>query len=153
MKHYTEHDLDRIARSRTFEDIVPVALGVIARMPRPVALVSGPISSGGLGSVQANIVRFHAVIGYLEARGVSVFDQMPLEEHFWRIMKDDAYYRGGEHLLEAFYGTLLDSGSIQQVKMIPGWEGSYGARWEHDRALRNGIPVEYLTLSWLRPLA
>ena len=144
-RYYTERDYTAMRDATTFEEMLSIAYGVIERMPEPVAMVSGPISTGGLGDKMANIAVFHRVIARLVSEGVNVFDQMPMEEHFWRIMEDRSYYRGqGDHLLETFYGALLDSGLVSTVYMIPGWRGSYGATWEHDRAVRNGLGIVYL---------
>lgn len=144
-RYYTEADHAILSAAGTFETVLSVAFRVLERMPEPVFLVSGPISTGGLGDKMANVARFHEIIGSLTGRGVNVFDQMPLEEHFWRIMETPYYRQNVDHLLETFYGTLLDSGLISGLYMIPGWQGSYGARWEHDRAVTNGLDITYLS--------
>lgn len=137
-------DQERLARASTFEELVVVAFEVIDRMPKPVGIVCGPITSGGLGTPEANVAEFGRRISLLQAQGFNIFDQMPFEPDMWRIKKTPYYDPTRDHLLETFYGTLFSSGRIDVFYFIPGWESSYGARWEHDYAKRLGKTIVYL---------
>lgn len=60
-EHWTdsERELLETARLRgTFADLAAIALTILPRLPKPVGQVCGPISTGGLGSIEANLVRF-----------------------------------------------------------------------------------------------
>ena len=51
---WTERDTSLVARARSFSDLAHTALAVLARMPKPVGRVCGPISTGGTGSMENN---------------------------------------------------------------------------------------------------
>lgn len=141
-KYYRPQDHRRMVTASSYQELYQVALGIIERMPEPIGLVSGPISTGGVGSRQENLALFSRYIAQLSWQGRNIFDQMPMQEHFSRLLE-----AGVPDLLEHFYGTLLDSGLIRTMYQIPGWYTSTGAVWEADRATRNGI-----TLIRLAPL-
>lgn len=144
-RYYEPEDHERMRDATTFEEMLQIAFGIIERMPDDVGMVSGPITTGGLGSRDANIEHFQATINALQGRGFAILDQMPMERHFWRIMEDTSYYRPeDDHLLEVFYGTLFDQGLIRTLWMMPGWRGSYGATWEHARARKAGMIIRCL---------
>lgn len=143
-QYYEPEDYERMKDATTFEEMLQITFGIIERMPDRIIMVSGPITTGGLGSRDANIARFKETIAALENEGLAVFDQMPMEQHFWRIMEDTSYYRPNEdHLLEAFYGQLFASGLIHTLFMMMGWRGSYGATWEHERARTCNLSIHY----------
>lgn len=146
MNHYlTERDLRSLKRAKTFEDLLKIAFRALRRMPQPIGMVSGPISeTGGLMSVEKNIDLFSRTIRQLVDKGLDIFDQMPFEEHMWRIMGNKRYYQGHDHLLRAFYKPIFESGLIAAVHFIKGWETSFGAKWEHDLAKKLGIKIVYL---------
>ena len=83
--YYLYDDYRDIEVAQTFEELLPIALDVIRRMPQPVAMVCGPISSGGFGSVQANLEHFNNRITELILAGVTVFSQMPFEDKIQEI--------------------------------------------------------------------
>jgi hypothetical protein len=47
-------------------------------------------------------------------------------------------------ILEEFYLPLYQSGRIKKFFFVSGWESSFGATWEHDRAKELGIEIHYL---------
>lgn len=136
---------ERINSAWTFEELVEIAIDQISQMPQPVGIVCGPITSGGLGSMDANIAEFDRQIKRLQDEGKNIFSQVPFEPQMQEIKKTPYYDPTRDHLMEAFYGTLLASGVISELYFIPGWESSYGSRWEHERAKTHNIKVTYLT--------
>ncbi len=104
-----------------------------------LGMVSGPISTGGLGSVEANMVAFEGTVALLELIGVPLFNQLPFEPHMWRIAKREGVDFNPRELLEGFYLPLLMSGRIGTLYFIHGWEGSSGARWEHGKTIELGL--------------
>ncbi len=105
-------------------------------------MVCGPISTGGLGPIPANLERFHLAITTLTEAGYPIFTQMPYEEALHRI-RDQSVGPGvyDNQLLEEFYLPLFESGKVEKMFFIPGWESSFGARWERGHAQRLGIEI------------
>ncbi len=126
-----------------FEGLAAIALEILEEMPEPVVQVCGPITNGGLGSVEKNLAKIGEAIRKLEAEGKNVFSQLPFEGVMHRI-KETPYYRGENHLLEAFYLPIFESGLVKTLYFVEGWESSYGACWEHGQAFKLNLGVEYL---------
>ena len=106
-------------------------------MPKPVSLVSGPISTGGAGSLEKNLELFAEAIAHLEMHGENVFDQLPFENKITEFSKDyKGYYMP---ILEDFFLPLFKSGKIAKIWFMPGWETSTGAKWEYEQAEKLGI--------------
>ena len=136
----------RIESATTFEKLAEIALDEISKMPKPVGIVSGPITSGGLGSMEANLAELSKQIHDLQDQNKSIFNQMPYEPKMQEIKKTPYHDATRDHLLEVFYGTLYGSGLIEEFYFLPGWESSYGAKWEHDQLKKIGAKIIYLDL-------
>jgi len=141
--HAHVKDLEDIERAQTFSDLADVALRVLRQMPRPISMVCGPISTGGSGSVEKNLERFHAVIDALRDERVRIFSQMFFENKLFK-MKTWPSYKGGIQLLEEFYRPIFESGFIYRMYFMPNWQTSMGATWERGEAQRLGIRAEYV---------
>lgn len=104
----------------------------------------GPISTGGFGSIKANLNSFNDAIINLQSKNLNVFDQMPFEIP----MKNLKYkLSGGEYMediLTNFYLPIFESGRIQELYFLPHWQSSHGSNWEHEQAKRLGIKITYL---------
>lgn len=139
----------KIARARSFETLAGIALSVLIAMPRDVSMVCGPITSGGIitsdgtSSVEKNTARLSFAIDLLALRGENVFTQLLFSDAISRIMKNAAYYKGPNHLLDTLYFPIFYSGFITRLCFLRGWQSSYGAQWEHDRAGELGIERAY----------
>ena len=48
-------------------------------------------------------------------------------------------------LLEEFFLPVFESGLVHTFYMLPDWESSTGASWEHVQAQRLSIDIVYLT--------
>ncbi len=144
LRYFSQEQLRAIKRAETFESLSDIALLVLRGMPPGVAMVCGPITTGGSGSVEENLKRFARAIALLDSRGENIFTQLPFEAPMQKIKENKAYYKGGEHLLKTFYFWLFCSGYVTRLCFLPGWESSYGARWEHDRALAFDLEIKYL---------
>lgn len=147
-EYWHERDRKEVARARTYAELVPIALRVLSRMPQPVGELCGPISTGGAGSIEANLARFDTAIQRLREEGIAVFDLMPFEASLHAIRaerKKMEAFSGYDHaLLEEFYLPVFESGFVHRFYMLPDWQSSTGASWEHEQALRLGIAVVYL---------
>jgi hypothetical protein len=105
-------------------------------------MVTGPISTGGLGTREKNLEKFKQTIFDLYTDGHSLFDQTVFNGKFSRFVEHiDGYPMP---ILEEFYLPIFKSGKIKKFYFIKGWESSFGASWEHDRAQELGIEIIYL---------
>lgn len=148
--YITAREAEKMKRATTYEKLGLLALGALERMgkatvPKPIGQVCGPITTGGLGSIEANLAEFSRWIEILQRRGLAIFDQIPFEEHLFRIWNQrDHDDQNNRELLEGFYTPILESGIVKTFYFIPGWSGSNGAMWEHREAVKLGITIDYL---------
>lgn len=142
--YWSEEDILELEKVETFSSMCAVALRVLARMPRPISMVCGPMTTGGAGSRFENMLIFNEAIILLQAKGVNVFDQMPYEYPMERLKTGRP--EGGYHteILTDFYLPIFESGIISKFYFLPGWESSVGATWEHEQAMRLCAEIEYL---------
>ncbi len=144
LQYWREEDYEQVENATTYNELRDVAFRVLARAPKPCAEVCGPITTGGLGSIEKNLKRFNEEIRKLQKTGVEVFDQMPFEESMQRIKKLHETKGYLTNLLYEFYLPIFESGLIRTLYFLPDWKTSSGARWEHEQALRLGIEIVYL---------
>ncbi|MCL5017470.1 MAG: DUF4406 domain-containing protein [Patescibacteria group bacterium] len=142
-RYWTPFDIFDLRRARSFESLFKVAHSVLLRMPQPVSMVCGPITSGGRGGRVENIKIFKKTIDELSAKNIEVFSQMPFERPIWKIQRI-SYCEGGYNVLDSFYLPIFESGLIKAFYFIRGWESSFGAKWEHGQAKRLKIKIVYL---------
>lgn len=142
--YWTPEDIAALERAQSFGELSKIALRVLSRMPKTVGQVCGPISTGGVGSIPGNLKVFDQTIQQLVDKGVHIFDQMPFEEHFFRIIQAEWGTRHNNQLLTDFYLPILQSGHIKTLYFMRGWQSSQGATWEHEKAQRLGIRIVYL---------
>jgi hypothetical protein len=148
-KHWNSSDLSALDRAKTFTDLAFIALGIIYRLPGKVEMVSGPISTGGVGSVEGNNKVFEGVIEILTLEsGLNIFSQMPFEAKMvefyceWHAKNPSEKYC--MPILEDFYERLFSSGKVHKLHFIHDWQSSYGATWEHNNCDRWRILKNYL---------
>ena len=136
--YWTKGDFDRLKSANSMPELLTVALDILDRMPDPVSLVTGPISTGGKGSIPENLAVFKQYISYLRSTGKIVFNQLPFEEKFGELANRSTltYYTP---ILDDFFLPIFKSGKIKEMCFIPGWESSTGARWESNMADKLGI--------------
>ncbi len=143
MRNYvTQQNLEEIDEASTFEELNDIAFRVLRRMPQPVGMVCGPITTGG-GTVEENLAALAKGIDERIQKGKDIFIQLFFEAAMHRI-KETSYYRDGNHLLETFYLPLFEAGLIKTLYFLPTWQSSEGASWEHAQALRLGMKIIYL---------
>ncbi|MCR4311476.1 MAG: DUF4406 domain-containing protein [Candidatus Taylorbacteria bacterium] len=140
---WTKDDFEKVNRATTMPELLAIALDILGRMPDPVSLVTGPITTGGKGSVSENMEVFKVYISKLQKEGRTVFNQLPFEHAFSELAKKSAleYYTP---ILDDFFLPLFKSGKISEMCFIPGWESSTGARWESGVADELGIKKAFL---------
>lgn len=143
-QYWTSFEQNALEEARTIRDVYAVARTVLARMPDNLAQVCGPITSGGVGSIEGNLLFLNEKVAQLQAEGVAIFDQMPYEETIHRVRNDPALMQTYEHVLSDFYEQLFLSGKITALYFVSGWESSRGACWEHEKAKEYGFDIVYL---------
>ena len=143
MQHYTKEHLQKIKECRSYEDMKNVALDMLDKMPKPIVQVCGPISSGGKGTIQKNIEMLEYAMQKLMEQGVNVFNQAPFEEPMQRIKagNNKNSEESNQELLDKFYLPVFKSGLINTLYFLPGWQSSFGARWERIQAERLGMEI------------
>ena len=124
-----------------------------ARRQQCLSIVCGPITTGGTGNQVHNFEIFNAAIRGLERRGVGIFNQVPYEFGLRRLALEwEARGNTGYCLpiLEVFYARLFESGFITQGWFIPGWQSSFGARWEREKLSSRGCIIHDFTWGELK---
>lgn len=148
--YLTQQDAEDIKKAKTFYELVIIGHRILNRMKEPIAQVCGPISTGGNGSVDENLNVFAKAIKFLNQKGVNVFNQLPFERAFDKIMKNYKTSGYDTPILEEFYGPLFESNKIKQVYFLPGWRKSIGAKWEYSYAKKLGIKIIIFPDDWMR---
>ncbi len=133
-----------LKRTNSFGGLCGIALTILQRMPQPVGEVCGPISTGGQGSLEANLQVFSDTIDQLVAQKKVIFDQIPFEDHIFRIVNTGWGKRQNNQLLKEFYLPIFESGFVRTLYFIPDWQSSKGATWEHTQGQRLGMEIVYL---------
>ncbi len=141
--YWSKQDIQELAKAQTYTDLLTIAKRVLARMPRPIVQVCGPISTGGAGSMKKNLERFDRAIQVLRAKGINLFNQMPFEEPMQLIRKREANGYSVK-LLEEFYLPIFRDRLIDELFFLPDWQSSTGAKWEHEQGKRFGLKISYL---------
>ena len=54
-------------------DLYIIAQNIISKMPKPFVQVCGPIATGGLGSIEANLNTFNETIKNYKTKGIKYF--------------------------------------------------------------------------------
>lgn len=148
--HWNAGDEQALDEAQSFEEMAAIALKVIHKIRGHIHMVSGPISTGGVGTVPGNLFVFERIIEILsKEEGYGIFSQIPFQKkmdnlcQLWQKMNP-------EHIqcipiLENFYKPIFTSGKVSVVHFIHGWESSFGSRWEHDFCKKNTkIEIDYL---------
>ena len=146
-------NLKRIENASSYKNLLAVAVHVLCAMRnehplKPIAIICGPISTGGKGSRETNLKIFNRAIDKIVSDGLLVFSQMPFEDDMERIFKSNPELQG-LRLLEEFYLPIFELSFIKLMCFLPGWRSSVGATWEHEQAKKLKIPIIYLYESYI----
>lgn len=144
-KYWKEEDWQDLEKAEKISDLYVVAQRIFGRMDKPFVQICGPIGTGGLGSVEANLDAFNDTVKELQNQGLNVFDQMPFEGPIQRLKKTLAV--NGEYLdsiLIDFYLPIFNSGFVSAFYFMPNWQTSFGSKWEHEKAKEFGIKIVYI---------
>jgi hypothetical protein len=149
----TTAELERLEAAQDYIQLSRIGLDILSEMAshgRSVIMISGPMSTGGAGSLQANMDRFNRAIEQARRRGFFVFDQTPFQDAMIRISKYVEGVSEYDHdILHVFYRALLQSGNIHEVLFLDDWQSSIGATWEHEECERLGIKTDDYPMEWI----
>ncbi|MDO8659545.1 MAG: DUF4406 domain-containing protein [Candidatus Parcubacteria bacterium] len=143
-RYWEEKDWQDLEKAESISDLYKIAEKIIDRMEKPLMQVCGPIATGGLGSIEANLNIFNKTIIQLQEKKLNIFDQTPFEKPMRKLkekLAPDGYL---ESILTDFYMPILKSGMVSSLFFLPNWESSYGAKWEHEKAKEFGLEIIYL---------
>ena len=143
-KYWTKSNFEQLATAKSHKELFRIAEEVLARMPRPRVQVCGPISTGGAGSIEANIKIFTKAIDALTKQGVAVFDQTPFENAMYKIRMKNSPDNYDHDILNDFYSPIFENKLIDEAHFLPDWQTSTGASWEHDIASRHKVKIIYI---------
>lgn len=110
-------------------------------------MVCGPITTGGLGSVERNLELFNRVIATLLGLGHPIWSQMPFEEEIFAAKAVWFAEHPGESycspILELCYNPLFKLNRIKVAHFIPGRlpgpGHSRGTAWEFEHLSALGV--------------
>ena len=149
MRIYLEEVTDSCA---TLEAVSEAVQGVFAEYQQDgfaIGYVAGPVSCDGEEYIPRNLRQLVAArtslmhgIGERAVLFTAPFVFTPDVYGRLGLFKLDRSVR--EAQLQRFWDGLLESGLINQLFFVPGWQRSPGARQEHHTATRLGIPLFYL---------
>ena len=83
--------------------------------------VAGPVSTGGRGSIKANLHLLSKAIDLLYSRGIHVFDQSPYEEKVQTLKLNCTHNGYHMKILDDLYKPIYESGNISAMYFLPGW--------------------------------
>ena len=106
--------------------------------PSRICYISGPISPKNGNSVEENIRNLNRYAAELDA---SAFHDVVIDPSAVGDLEAMGYRRD-----EALFvwTSLLSSGFVGVIAMLPGWEHSGGATIEHETAREKGLKIIYL---------
>jgi hypothetical protein len=149
-RHWNEKERLALTKAKSFGELAELALQIIDRMPEDINIVSGPISTGGVGSNAGNIKVFKNITEFLgDEMGLNVLSWIPFETRIggmareWSKLNPEGAYC--MPILNDFYYPIFSSKKIKKVNFIHGWQSSFGASWEHKLCEELGIQREYLS--------
>jgi hypothetical protein len=155
---WTRHDIAALQACPNFTAAAGILIGVARRHPRPVLLVSGPISDGPTGTRGENLIRFRQTIAALKKENQDVFHHLPVETDesitFLKLQWLEQARADGLQseypfgILWELYRTLIGSDWVSGMVFIHGWENSIGARYEHSLCARLRKTTLHLKPEW-----
>jgi hypothetical protein len=137
--------MTRDLKHQKLAELADKAIKVLKKLPQPVVRVSGPLTSGGLG-YEKNLHRFILAQQLLQSEGYTVFDYYGDGYDERQILALELPW---EEVMEYYHKPIMATKLIGKVFMMPLWETSHGASWEHAYAVSLGLVIEYLSENWL----
>lgn len=153
-RYWLEEHHQGVALATDFYELWPIAKSILSHMQRqgcsPIEMVCGPISTGRF-DIETNNFIFQRSIEYLVIQQKRhIFNQLPFEDRMKAMYQVWSQANRGYcmPILDEVYTPIFRSGIISRLIFIPGWELSFGAKWEHSIAPKCGIQISYLPDNW-----
>ncbi len=124
-----------------------LAGGAIERLmmlPQPVVRVSGPLTSGGYG-YEENLRRFITAQEKLRAQGLTVFDYFEGNDDERHIVSLELPWL---EIMEHYHKPIMAAGLLKTCYMMPRWQESNGAKYEHQFALDLSLEIKDIPEDW-----
>lgn len=152
----TKNQIVKVAESTDFKTMVKIAIKMIKAAKKKykksmVIEICAPISSGGEGSVEKNLIKMNKVIDGLADLEYIVFDQMPYEKKIGEIKANrekDGKFAYDMSVLIEFYEVFFQKKLIDMLVFLPDWKTSIGACWEYFKAKSLGIQTRQIHDNW-----
>ena len=155
----TEKQVAKIANATSFEPLVKIAKKSITRAqklhPKKMILqVCGPITSGGKGNRELNLIEFNKAVTFLaKIEKYLVFNQMPYEDKIGELMAQickasKVKFAYCMDVLLDFYEPIFERKYTTMLVFLPGWEASTGACWEYKKGKKLGMLTYQLKDNW-----
>lgn len=106
--------------------------------------VSGPLTSGGFG-YEENLRRFVLAQEKLRESGYTVFDYFEGNHDEREIVPLNLPW---EEVMKHYHNPILATGLLKTVFMMPCWQDSNGAKWEHQFATELGLEIKNISEDW-----
>lgn len=142
MRHLMrDNDHASIACAQSFHELLTIGIDLAKRLPPPAIQLSGPMTTGGLGTLESNVEFMRTATQSLIDQGHAVFDILVFHDTIMRLLEKRADQTYPFNLLEVFFRGMFASGHIHAVYFLPGWESSVGSRWERECVIELGLAI------------
>lgn len=154
MLHWTEEHKKKAGEAKDFHDLIAVTLDALRSHPKekPLGIVLGPVSTGGLGSREKNSRALALAVEALREREHNIFNIVSLQQYLDPLIASSHKPEKGAYqmdILDIFFYGIYNSKLIQEAYFLPLWETSTGARWEREHMPQFGIQIrEYPEELW-----
>lgn len=139
----TGAEAERLRGAKTLYEMGVIGEIILKRMPRPVSMVCGPMTSGKR-TLKENYERFGRAITILREEGTrNVFSQLPFYHGIFRFMQSPNY-AGLAHIINGLYLPLFEKRLIENPLFLSDWEDSIGAKLEHRYGQLLDLNIGYL---------
>lgn len=151
-QHWGPQHILQAEKASKLAHLGDLAVEIAGNMPKPLFMISGPMTTGGMGEYAKNIILFQHTIDEAVRAGVNVFNQTMLDEHLQRLVR--AWYIQNpteeycDEVLTDVYELLMQSGHVRGVYFLPDWQTSRGARWEREAGERMGLEQHDYPSDW-----
>jgi hypothetical protein len=152
LDYWTDVETKILKEVGSLEETGDLALVILERMKatgREIVQICGPLTTGGLGSLDMNMARFEFAIRRAQRHDLLVFNQIPFQEAIITLSPRRVAGEYNMGILEIFYRKIFESGHVSRTLFLPEWESSFGARWERELVTTLGISNEDFPEEWL----
>jgi hypothetical protein len=154
MDHWTEEHIAACNVCPTLRELSLIAIDMLKTLSvrakgQHVNQICGPMTTGGLGSIELNMPVFRQAVNIAHERGLVVFDQLPFQDAMIRITDYFNLDHYPDEIITEFYYPVFESRLITCAPFLPTWATSRGARMERERIEKvGGIEIVDYPVDW-----